>query len=154
MSKEGVIMLPGVKLVTLDWKIDDRGYLAQVFHSADKLFPEAKRIYVVGNFERGMIRAFHGHKQESKYFFVLNGSVRFVLVGMNLENPKIESYVISARKPQVLVVPPGTYNGWQSLEENTLLLAISDKTLEESLNDDFRLDPLHFGKDVWKTKPR
>lgn len=143
-----------IKIVGVDWKVDDRGFLAQVFHISDGLFPEIKRIYSLGNFSKGMIRAFHGHRKESKYFFVLSGAVKFVFVEMDKESPKIVTQIISTKNPKILVVPPGYYNGWQSLEEGTILLTLSDKTLEESLADDFRLDYLHFGKELWESKPR
>lgn len=147
-------MTDAIKVLEVDWKVDDRGFLSQVFHISDGLFPEIKRIYSIQNFSKGMIRAFHGHKKESKYFFVLSGAVKFVFVEMDSEKPGIITHVVSSRNPKIIVVPPGYYNGWQSLEEGTILLTLSDKTLEESLADDFRLDYLRFGKELWESKPR
>ncbi|MBI2971114.1 MAG: dTDP-4-dehydrorhamnose 3,5-epimerase family protein [Candidatus Aenigmarchaeota archaeon] len=146
------------KLISLEWKVDDRGYLMQLFN-ADL---NVKRAYVVGNYAKGTIRGFHGHMKEWKYFCVVKGSVKFVLVQHNVsegvEDPeplreKIHTYVLSDRKPSILVIPPCYYNGWVSLEEGTLLMGMSDRTLAESIDDDYRIDPFTFG-DVWSTKPR
>jgi hypothetical protein len=40
------------------------------------------------------------------------------------------------------------------LEDNTILIGLSNKSLEESLSDDIRIDPFAFGKEIWETKPR
>ncbi len=151
-------ILMETKLIPLEWKTDDRGYLVQIFN-ADL---DIKRVYVVGNFSRGTIRGFHGHMKEWKYFFVVKGSVKFVIiphkVSEGVKEPdklkgKMQAFVLSDRKPAVLAVPPENYNGWVSLEEGTLLMGMSDKTLEESVKDDYRVDPFTFG-DVWGTKAR
>jgi len=142
-------------LVPVEWKVDDRGFLAQVFQISDNLFPGVKRIYVSGNFLKGTIRGFHMHKKEKKYFFVVSGAVRFVLAKENEKGkPEIDNIVISSKNPAILVVPPNVHTGWQSLAENSVILGLSDTLLEDSLDDDYRRDPFYFGKDVWETKPR
>ena len=110
-----------------------------------------KRIYVVGNFDKATIRGYHMHKNEWKCYFVATGSAKFVLVD---ENKKVSTYVLSSKNPSVLLVPPKCYHGWKSLENNTLLIGLSDKSLEEALKDDFRMDPFTFGKDVWEVRSR
>lgn len=146
------------RMIPLEWKTDDRGYLAMIFD--DDL--DAKRIYVVGNFSKGTIRGFHGHMKEWKHFFVVKGTVKFVIVphkvDQGVDNPddfkdKIQTFVLSDKNPSLLSVPPKHYNGWMSLEEGTILMGISDKNLEDGIKDDYRVDPFIFG-DVWTTKAR
>ena len=143
-------------VVPLEWRVDDRGKLVQIFDSD----LNAKRIYIVGNFSKGVIRGFHGHMREWKHFFVIKGCAKFVVVPHEVDRGvsdpskllgKIETYVLSDKKPSILSVPPHHYNGWVSLEDDTILMGISDKNLEESINDDFRIDPFTFG-DVWGVK--
>lgn len=141
------------KTVPLDWKVDDRGFLAQIYQSTDGHMPPLKRIYIVGNFDKGTIRAFHGHHKEWKGFFVPTGAVQLVVV-KETEGEKPKSFFLAARKPEVLFVPPGYYNGWKALEDNTLLICLSSSTLEESLGDDFRKDPFAYGKELWEVKHR
>ncbi|MEM2909902.1 MAG: WxcM-like domain-containing protein [Halobacteria archaeon] len=131
--------------------VDDRGFLYQVFQEGQEFFSTVRRIYVVGNFGKGTIRGFHKHLKESKCYFVINGAAKFVVVS---ENGRIMSFVLSSRNPSLLVIPPGYEHGWVSLDENTTLIGLSDKTLEESLRDDYRSDPMKYGKDVWEVKPR
>jgi dTDP-4-dehydrorhamnose 3,5-epimerase-like enzyme len=131
--------------------VDDRGFLYQIYGNYSSKFPDVKRIYVVGNFSKGTIRGFHKHMEEWKCYFVVNGSAKFVLVN---EDKNISTYTLSSKNPSLLIVPPKYSHGWISLEDNTLLIGLSNKSLEESLKDDFRMDPFTFGKDVWKVKPR
>ncbi len=133
-------------LIPIPVHVDDRGYLWQLF-DGEKI----KRTYAVGNFDKATIRGFHLHHKESKWFFVVKGSAKFVTV--NEKDHSVQSFVLSEKSPNILHVPPGYYNGWKSLEKDTILIGMSDKTLEESKNDDYREDPFKFG-DVWSVKSR
>jgi len=61
---------------------------------------------------------------------------------------------LSSKNPTVLIIPPRYDQGWISLEENTVLIGISNKSLEESLKDDIRTDPFTYGREVWNVKAR
>ena len=50
--------------------VDDRG---QVSFVNDFHFENVKRFYMVSNHKQGFIRAWHGHKNESKYVSVVSG---------------------------------------------------------------------------------
>ncbi len=114
--------------------VDDRGPLRFV---NDLKFDKIKRFYQVENHERGFIRAWHGHRKEGKYVYVAKGSAWIGVVDMDDEK-NAERYVISDKSPKVLYIPPGKYNGFQTLEEGTILIFFSTSTLEESKGDDIR----------------
>jgi len=118
--------------------VDDRGPLRFV-NEFD--FKGVKRFYQVENHERGFIRAWHGHKKEGKYVYVPKGSAWIGLIDMDDNKGHIqegEKYVLSSDTPKILYIPPGYYNGFQTLEENTILLFFSTTTIEESKGDDYR----------------
>lgn len=118
---------------------DDRGTVRFV---NDFDFSGVKRFYQVENHTKGFIRAWHGHKKEGKYVFVASGSA---LVGaVNLKTKKVERFTLSAKKPQVLWIPPNYANGFMNLEDNTKIIFFSTSTLKESLGDDIR-----FPYDKW-----
>jgi dTDP-4-dehydrorhamnose 3,5-epimerase-like enzyme len=122
--------------------VDDRGSVRFV---NDFNFEGVKRFYQVENHSRGFIRAWHGHKKEGKYVYVTNGSA---LVGIvNMETEEISKFVLSSQTPKVLWIPPGNFNGFKSLEENTKIIFFSTSTLEESLGDDIRED--HDKWNIW-----
>jgi dTDP-4-dehydrorhamnose 3,5-epimerase len=130
------------KLFNGGLSVDDRGSVRFV---NDFNFEGVKRFYQVENHSRGFIRAWHGHKKEGKYVYVTNGSA---LVGIvNMETEEISKFVLSSQTPKVLWIPPGHFNGFKSLEENTKIIFFSTSTLEESLGDDIRED--HDKWDIW-----
>ena len=131
--------------------VDDRGFLYQIYGGYTDKFPDVKRIYVVGNFGKGTIRGFHKHEEEWKGYFVLMGSAKFVVVD---EDKKVSTHVLSSKNTSVLLVPPKHFHGWISLEEKTMLVGISNKSLEESLRDDSRIDPFAYGREMWDVKAR
>jgi dTDP-4-dehydrorhamnose 3,5-epimerase len=113
---------------------DDRGTLRFV---NDFDFKGVKRFYQVENHERGFIRAWHGHKEEGKYVYVPKGSAWIGVINME-DTTKQEKIVLSDKSPKILYIPPGYYNGFQTLEEGTILLFFSTSTIEETHGDDFR----------------
>lgn len=147
-------MIEGVKLVPVKTFVDDRGYINQIIQHSDGVFPKLERLYLVGNFGKGVIRGLHKHEKEWKCFFVINGAVKFVLVKETKNKPEIDTYVLSSKNPQILIIPPGIWHGSMSLEENTTLLGISNFTIKETKEDDYRIDPFNFGKEIWEVKPR
>jgi len=125
--------------------------LHQVTDAAQGILPRIARVYDVRNFEPGTIRGFHLHRREWKAFHVAVGAAKFAV--RREGGGELLTFVLTDRNPRLLVVPPGHYNGWRALEPNTLLFGFSSATIEESLRDDERVDPFHFG-DCWKVQGR
>lgn len=133
------------KLFTGGLSVDDRGFISFV---NDFDFSGIKRFYCVENHEKNFIRAWHGHKKEGKYIYCVQGSAQIGAVILGVSRP--QKFFLSSRKPQVLYIPPGYYNGFMTLEENTKLMFFSTSTLKESISDDERVEWNDFGEDFWK----
>lgn len=119
--------------------VDDRGSVRFV---NDFNFNDVKRFYQVQNHKQGFIRAWHGHRHEGKYVYVVSGSA---LIGAaNMDTQVVDKYVLSSQSPKVLFIPAGHANGFKTLEENTIILFFSTSDLNSSLNDDIR-----FPYDKW-----
>lgn len=114
--------------------VDDRGSLRFV---NDFDFKGVKRFYHVENHRQGFIRAWHGHKVEGKYVYVASGTA--IIGVVNMETEEVTKYVLSAKSPKVLFIPPNHYNGFKNCEDNTSVLFFSTTTLEESKGDDIRM---------------
>jgi dTDP-4-dehydrorhamnose 3,5-epimerase-like enzyme len=134
---------------------DDRGTFAPVINGLKEIAPMAgaiKRIYYVVNDSRGIVRGFHYHKKEWKFFVIVSGSAKFV--ALNPDKPEDRhQYISSERKNNLVIIPPYYANGWVSLSDNTILICASTSTTQESLKDDKRFDPYKWG-DLWTVKPR
>ncbi|HSV88901.1 MAG TPA: hypothetical protein VLH61_09690 [Bacteroidales bacterium] len=121
---------------------DPRGTLRFVndFH-----FEGIKRFYTIQHPDIEVIRAWQGHKRETKYFFVSRGS--FVFNWINIDdwelpssNLSVNSKVLSEKDCTVLIIPPGHVNGFKALEPDSTIIVFSDLTLDESKSDDYRFD--------------
>ena len=97
-----------------------------------------------------ILRAWQAHKEETKYFYCIGGSFQILLARIiNWTNPprdtSILKYQLNEESSEILVVPGGFANGIRSITNNSKLLIFSDKTLEDSKQDDYR-----FAEDYWK----
>ena len=116
---------------------DERGTLHFV---NDFNFEGIKRFYTISHPDTSMIRAWQGHKIETKYFFVTKGEFLICWVEIdNWENPgkelKINKQILSADDPQMLIIPAGNANGFKALGPDSQMIIFSDLTLEESSQD-------------------
>ena len=142
------LLIPG------DLVIDDRGGVGFV-NGFD--FKGVKRFYTVRNHQSGFVRAWHGHRRESKYVSVLDGAAVIGAVRIdNWEKPGRDCpmfrFVLCAEKPSVLYIPPGYANGFMSLAEATRLIFYSTSTLDESRSDDVRYNARLW--DIWNVEER
>lgn len=129
-----------IKVINGGISVDDRGEL-HFFNSIN--FKKIKRFYMMNNHTNNFIRAWHGHKKESKIITILNGTAMVCAVKINNwkkpnKNIKIFRKVISCKKPELILIPKGFANGTMNLEKNSKLIFFSDSTLEQSKADDYR----------------
>jgi dTDP-4-dehydrorhamnose 3,5-epimerase-like enzyme len=120
--------------------VDDRGAVGFV---NEFNFANVKRFYTVGNHASNFVRAWHGHRRESKYCTVVAGTALVCCIAIdNWDNPsadlKIHRFVLSEQAPAILCVPAGYVNGFMTLAAQTKVMFFSSSTLEESMNDDIR----------------
>ena len=111
--------------------VDDRGFVSFV---NEFNFDDVKRFYQVVNHNNAFIRAWHGHISEAKYVYVPSGAAIVGAVKMSDEyllkinngervtdfsTMKAEMLIISSANPCVLYIPPGYFNGFMNLKENS-----------------------------------
>jgi dTDP-4-dehydrorhamnose 3,5-epimerase len=165
-SAVGRRAIDGVQLVELVRHEDDRGFLYEMIHATDSFVHKFGQVYVVCSPVRGAVRAFHKHAVLWDYFCVVRGAGKFVLAQADDEEVRrsrdggeecaptaLETYVLTERKPALLVVPPGIWHGWMALEDNTLLVSIASEVYNREDPDEVRTSPDVFG-DVWPVKGR
>ncbi|HNW88168.1 MAG TPA: dTDP-4-dehydrorhamnose 3,5-epimerase family protein [Bacteroidales bacterium] len=147
-------MYNGPTLIKGATAVDDRGIIKFV---NDFNFDGVKRFYIVKNHIAGLVRAWHGHKNEAKYVYAIAGSAIFGTVKIdNWENPNKDlvpnRVILSSETPMVYYVPAGYANGWESLTPEATLVFYSTATLEESKLDDYRYDSHYW--DIWSVEQR
>lgn len=119
---------------------DKRGTL---FYFNDFDLTMIRRFYRIDHPDTKIFRAWQGHKVEQKWFYCTKGIFEIKIIEINnWENPNlnknIEQFVLEADKPMILHIPGGYVNGFRALVDDSSLVVYSDKTLEESKNDDYR----------------
>ncbi len=142
------LLIPG------DLFIDDRGEIRFI---NDFDMSDVKRFYAVSNHKNGFIRAWHAHKNESKYVTVIHGAAVLAAVKIDdwvnpSKNLKIYRYILCDSKPAILSIPKGYANGFMTLKQDTKLIFFSTATLEESRGDDIRYDARYW--DPWQVVER
>jgi dTDP-4-dehydrorhamnose 3,5-epimerase len=130
------------KLITGGNYTDERGKLDFINDLDMSLI---KRVYFTTHFDTDVVRAWQGHKIESRWFICVKGSFIIKLVAIDdwdnpSETPKTHQYTLSENEPAALYVPHGYANGFMALEQNAKLMIMSDYGLNEIDNDQVRFD--------------
>ena len=142
------------KLINGNRIYDNRGSL----RFSNKLnFKNIKRFYIVHNYRKNFIRAWHGHLKEEKYIGCIKGTFQISAVKIDgTKNPskknKVFNFFLNKSDSNFIHIPKGYANGSMSLEANSELLIFSTSTLKESLKDDIIYDANYWNP--WKIENR
>ena len=154
-------MIDGVSVIPLVARMDDRGYLIEIARSlgsegSHAVIQQFGQAYLVGDMKAGTVRAFHKHHELWDWFFISHGSAKFVLSDDRQDSAtygELAVIVSGERNPSLIVVPPGVYHGWMSLEDDTQMVSIASHPYQRTQPDEVRIPPDSFG-DVWTVKGR
>jgi dTDP-4-dehydrorhamnose 3,5-epimerase len=147
-------MIKDVVFENLVVRSDDRGYLIEILRATDPHFTKFGQVYLVGNLARGTIRAWHKHDILWDWFFISHGTAKFALYDDRPKSPtykETNTFVTGARQPALLVVPPGVFHGWMSLEDDTQLVSTASEVYNREAPDEVRVPHDSFGYD-WSVK--
>ena len=126
---------------------DHRGELA---HVNDFHLEGAHRYYVIKHDSTEVIRGWHGHQFEAKWFQCLRGGFRLAFVQPDdWEHPSPdlvpEVFTLTAERSELLCLPAGYANCIRATEPDSILLVFSGKVLEEAVHDSWRWEPAIWG---------
>ncbi len=146
-----------VQQINLKVHEDDRGYLYEVLHGSDPFVSKFGQVYMVGDRIEYVTRAYHKHEELHDWFCIVHGAAKFVLVDDRETSPtyrKFDILVGTGRTPSLVVVPPGVYHGWMSLEPDTLMCSTASHEYNAEKPDEVRVSPSHFdeliGENPWQ----
>ncbi len=124
--------LTGAYLVRLDKKHDERGFNARAFcereFAAHGLTPRVVQTNIIYNPHKGTLRGFHYQQPpfaECKLFRCVRGSIYDVIIDLRPGSATYRSWLaveLSATKDELLYVPEGFAQGFQTLENDTELI--------------------------------
>jgi dTDP-4-dehydrorhamnose 3,5-epimerase len=124
--------LPGVHVVDLERREDDRGYFARTFcedeFRAHGLEPRVTQASVSHNRRRGTLRGMHyqaSPHEEAKLVRCTRGAIFDVALDLRRDSPSFRRWYaveLSADNGRALYVPPGVAHGFQTLDDDTDVL--------------------------------
>lgn len=121
---------------------DERGQISSLneFH-----FEGIKRTYIIHHPDTSVVRGWHAHQHERKWFYCIKGSFSVALVKIDdWNNPsldlKAEVFHLSDENSKIVCVPAGYANCLKAMEPGSIMQVYSDKTLQEALGDSWRYD--------------
>ena len=131
-----------VRLIKGDRYVDERGIVSFI---NDFDLREVRRFYSIKHPNKKIIRAWQGHKKESKWFYCSKG--RFLINAVKIDdwvdpspNLTCQTFLLDEKSDQVLFIPAGHANGLKALENNSKILVFSNLTLQEAKNDNYRFN--------------
>lgn len=112
-------------------------------------FEGIERCYFIHHPDISVVRGWHGHQFEKKWFYCVKGSFTLAFVKPdNWENPspslKAEIFELNENNSRIICVPEGYANCLKASIKDSVLLVFSGKRYEEALSDSWRYD-----KDMW-----
>jgi len=132
----------GVKIIEGEIFRDERGRISSL--NAFR-FPGVERFYFIHHPDVSVIRGWHGHKHEKKWFYCVKGAFTIGLVEIDdwdAPSPslKAQKYHLSDADSRIICVPEGYANCIKASVPDSILLVFSGKTLPEAYSDSWRYD--------------
>ena len=121
-------------------------------------FPGVERFYFIHHPDPDVIRGWHGHQFEKKWFYCVKGAFTLAFVKIDdWEHPSEklipEVFALREENSRIVCVPEGYANCIKADIADSVLLVFSGKILEQALQDSWRYD-----QDLWmdweKMEPR
>ena len=135
-----------IKVIKGEVFTDHRGVLTSLndFHMEG-----VKRIYFIHHPDIAVVRGWHGHQTEKKWFYCVKG--RFSLACVKIDdwdNPSPdlvpEIFHLTEKQSDLVCVPEGYANCLKAWEPDSIMMTLSGKTLDVALLDSWRYD-----KSLW-----
>lgn len=106
-------------------------------------FPGVERVYFIHHSNADVVRGWHGHQFERKWFYCVKGSFRMGFVRPdNWEHPSAdlepEFFELDEHNSQIICVPPGYANCLKAHQPGSVLMVLSGATYPECLADSWR----------------
>lgn len=140
-----------VRLIDLVAHTDNRGWLTELLRCDDEHFVGFGQLYVVTNFQRNVVRAFHMHRRQDEFFFVTGGVIQFVLVDERPDSAThktLNCFVLTSERPRALFVPRRVQHGSMALTDGAQLVAVTTEPYNRASPDEVRAPVDAYG-DIW-----
>ncbi|AOW10266.1 WxcM-like domain-containing protein [Flavobacterium gilvum] len=121
---------------------DYRGRICSMNHFR---FGEVERYYFIHHLDTDVIRGWHGHQFEKKWFQCVKGAFTLAFVEIDdWDNPskdlKAEIFHLSESESQIICLPMGYANCIKATQKDSVLMVFSGKRVPEAYEDSWRYE--------------
>ena len=108
-------------------------------------FDGINRFYFIQHPDETIIRGWHGHQHEKKWFYCVKGAFTLGLVKIdNWEKPSLdlpaEIFELNEQDSRIVCVPEGYANCLKASIKDSVMLVFPSKVLADALSDSWRYD--------------
>lgn len=135
---------------------DERGFFREVIRETDDFFDEGFGQWSHSLVRPGVAKAWHVHKIQTDWFYVVSGVMKVVLYDTRPDSPthgEIAEILMGDGFPaQVVKIPPGVAHGYKVIDGPAHMLYVTSRTYDP--NDEGRIphDDPSIGYD-WTAAP-
>lgn len=134
--------MSAIKIIQGELFRDNRGAIQSL---NDFRFDGVERFYVIHHPDTSVIRGWHGHRHEKKWFYCIKGAFTLAFVKIDdWENPspelEPEIFRLEETDSRIICLPEGYANCIKASVPDSALLVFSGKILSEALGDSWRYD--------------
>lgn len=138
--------MSSIKVIEGEIFNDHRGIISSL---NEFQFEGVERLYFIRHPDAHILRGWHGHQFEKKWFYCVKGSFKLAFVKIdNWESPSAalhpEIFNLSDKKSEIICLPAGYANMIKAMENNSILMVLSGKKYPECLDDSWR-----YPKEMW-----
>lgn len=108
-------------------------------------FDGVERFYFIHHPDTSVVRGWHGHQFERKWFYCVKGGFTMAFVQPDdWANPskdlKAQIFNLTEQRSEIICVPAGYANCLKATEAGSVLMVFSGKRMPEALEDSWRYD--------------
>jgi dTDP-4-dehydrorhamnose 3,5-epimerase len=123
---------------------DDRGRLGEIFRADDPWFEKFGQVYFTTTYP-GIVKAWHYHKRQSDYFYVVKGTVKIALYDQRDDSSTqgvVNELYLGEHCPGLLRIPAGVLHGWMCVsQDEAYIINIPSEVYNYEKPDEFRVNP-------------
>ncbi len=143
--------IAGVYTRRLQTYVDGRGDLTEMWTEKwqDPNLIPPKHIYY-NLTDPGVIKGWHWHEIASSQYVCLAGKMQIVLIDLIEGSPSfgdVNQFVVSAKNPMCIKIPPRVLKGWKALDANAVIINL---VTSADTSDNYKVPWDTFVKDIWQ----
>ena len=137
-------LIEGVKAKAAKVLLDERGRLGEIMRADDELFEKFGQVYFTSTYP-GVVKAWHWHKKQTDYFYVVKGTIKVALYDARPDSPTggtVHELYLGEHCPGVVRIPAGVQHGWMCVgETEAYIVNVVSEAYDPAHPDEFRTHP-------------